>query len=93
MRAYVLVDCLPEEAVSIIEELRRQPGIIMADRVNGPHPIICVVEGEDPANLADRILFRIRKLSGIKDITVYLTESIDTFDEAISGRHPEKTHV
>ena len=74
MKAYVLVDCSPEDAERIAGGLRQQSGVLMADEVNGPYPVIAVVEGDGLNDLADAILFRIRKTEGVNDITVYLTE-------------------
>jgi nitrate reductase NapAB chaperone NapD len=90
MRAYVLVDCSPQDIDSIVEGLQCETGVIMVDRVNGPHPVVCVVESEETTGLADKILFHIRKLPGVKDITVYLTEPKYARDEAVTGHYEEK---
>jgi hypothetical protein len=74
MRAYVMIACQAEDRQRITEELHTVAGVVLADIINGPHPVIAVVEGADTAGLADRILFRIRKMEGVKDITVYITK-------------------
>lgn len=72
MRAYVLIDASLNTSREIVTELRKKNGIIVADVVNGPHQIITCIEGKDPASIAQTILFDIRKINGVKDLTVYL---------------------
>lgn len=78
MRAYVLIDAALKGAKKITSELRKRPMVIVADVVNGPHPVITCLEADNPASLAQAILFDIRKIEGVKDLTVYL--SIDGHD-------------
>jgi DNA-binding Lrp family transcriptional regulator len=73
MRAYVLIDTSLDNAGRITEELRKRPGILLADIVNGPHPVIALLEGDDPSTIAQTILFDIRKTEGVTDLTVFLS--------------------
>lgn len=82
MRAYVLIDAARKSLKKITAELRQRPGVIVADVINGPHPVIACIEAESPAAMAEVILFDIRKIDGVKDLTVYL--SVDNQD-SING--------
>ena len=73
MRAYVLIDAARKSFKKITAELRQRPGVIVADVINGPHPVIACIEAESPAAMAEVILFDIRKIDGVKDLTVYLS--------------------
>jgi DNA-binding Lrp family transcriptional regulator len=73
MRAYVLIDAARKSLKKIITELRQRPGVIVADVINGPHPVIACLEADNPAALAQAVLFDIRKIEGVKDLTVYLS--------------------
>ena len=64
-RAYVMIDTEPDMTGKVVRDLRRRKDIPLADAVNGPHGAIAVVE-------ATTILVNIRKIEGVKDITVYL---------------------
>ncbi len=83
MRAYVLIDSTRKAAGKIAAELQDKPGVIVADAVNGPHPVIACVEADNPASIAQTVLFDIRKIEGVKDLTVFL--SIDNYDNRHIG--------
>jgi hypothetical protein len=90
MRAYVLIDTSLGNARRIAVELQRRPAVLLADVINGPHPVIAILEGDDPSTVARAILFDIRKIEGINDLTVYLNseEQKDTsVQDNITGRH------
>ena len=72
MRAYVLIDAAEDRAERITAELRKKPDVLLADVINGPHPVIACIEGASPSSIAQTILFDIRKIKGVKDLTVYL---------------------
>ena len=73
MRAYVLIDTARKDAKKITTELRKRPTVIVADVINGPHPVIACLEADNPASMAQAILFDIRKIEGVQDLTVYLS--------------------
>lgn len=73
MRAYVLIDANKKIARKIASELRKRPDVLIADTVNGPYAVITCIEAENPALLAQAILFGIRNIEGVKDLTVYLS--------------------
>jgi hypothetical protein len=83
MRAYVLIDTTLKGAKKITTELRKRPSVIVADVINGPHPVIACLEADNSASMAQAILFDIRKIEGVKDLTVYL--SMDDQDMVTGG--------
>jgi len=72
MRAYVLIDTSLDNARRIVTELRKWPAVLLVDIVNGPQPVIAVLEGDDPSAIARTILFDIRRIEGVSDLIVYL---------------------
>jgi len=84
MRAYVLIDAARKSLNKITSELRQRSEVIVADEINGPHPVIACIEADNPATMAEVILFDIRKIEGVKDLTVYL--SMDNRD-SINGNN------
>jgi hypothetical protein len=83
MRAYVFIDSTRKAAAKIATELQKKPKVVAADVVNGPYPVIACVEADNSASMAQSILFDIRKIEGVKDLTVYL--SMDDQDMFTSG--------
>jgi len=77
MNAYVFIDSLPEQAATITSMLRKKGGVILADVINGPHNIIAVLKSMDAAGLAKTVVFEIRKMNGVQDVTVYLAINED----------------
>jgi hypothetical protein len=73
MRAYVLIDAAAGRAKKITAELRKKSGVMMADVINGPHPVIACIEGINPSSIARTVLFDIRNIKGVNDLTVYLS--------------------
>jgi hypothetical protein len=71
-RAYVLIDTEPDMTGRVVQSLRCRKDVHLADAINGPHGVIAVVEGNNASAVATSILLSIRKLQGVKDITVYL---------------------
>ncbi|MFH1169297.1 MAG: hypothetical protein V1691_01245 [Chloroflexota bacterium] len=71
-RAYVLIDTEADRAFEVVKSLRTQLGIPMADIVDGPYRVIAVIESNNIAAIAKKVLVDIRKLSGVKDLIVYM---------------------
>jgi hypothetical protein len=71
-RAYVLIDSDPEMTDCVVQSLRCRRDVRLADAINGPHDVIAIVEGSNASAVATAILASIRKLEGVRDITVYL---------------------
>lgn len=97
MRAYILIDASLDNAGRIARELRKRSRVLLADIVNGPHPIITVVEGNAPSMIAQTILFDIRKIEGVIDLTVYLSteeqKDISVQDNMPSFTLPDNSKV
>jgi hypothetical protein len=72
-RAYVLIQTEAQSTAEVAEALRHSFGIPMVDIVNGPYPVIAVVEGGNISTMAKTIAVDIRKLRGVRDIIVYMT--------------------
>ena len=83
-RAYVLIDTEPEMTARVVRNLRHRDDILMADAVNGPHSAIAVVEGRNASEVATTILMTIRKLDGVRDLTVYTAAPHSTAPAAVS---------
>jgi hypothetical protein len=88
MRAYVLIDASLDNAGRVIGELRKKKGVLLANIVNGPHPIIALLEGDDPSKIAQTILFDIRKLEGVTDLTVYLIKEDQHKNKTVQDNIP-----
>ena len=71
-RAYVLIDADPEMTDRVVQSLRCRGDVLLADAINGPHNVIAVIEDSNASTLATAILVSVRKLKGVRDITVYL---------------------
>ncbi len=83
MRAYILIDTPKDKASQVVTELRSRREVRLADIINGPTPVIAVLESEDPSSIARVILFDLRRIKGIRDLTVYL--SSETPGETTDG--------
>jgi nitrate reductase NapAB chaperone NapD len=87
-RAYVLINSDPEMTDRVVQSLRCRRDVRLADAINGPHDVIAVVEGSNASAVATAILASIRKLEGVRDITVYL--ATPQREESAS---PELVHI
>ena len=76
-RAYVLIDAEPDQVTKVVASLRGRLDVPLVDAINGPYSAIAVVEGSNASTVAKSILVDIRKLSGVKNITVYLATPED----------------
>jgi MinD-like ATPase involved in chromosome partitioning or flagellar assembly len=73
-RAYVLIDTKPGMAANVVRDIRSR-GISQVDVINGPHSAIAVVQGNSASEVAVVILIGIKRLDGVKGVTVYLAEA------------------
>jgi hypothetical protein len=89
-RAYVLIDSDPEMTDRVVQSLRRRRDVRLADAINGPHNVMAVIEDSNASTLAAAILVSIRKMQGVRDITVYMAMPQAG---AKSGYMPEETPV
>ncbi len=64
-RVYMLANVLPGREETIRDTLRGTKGVAMADTVTGRFDIALVLEGGDTNEIFNRILKKIRKLTGI----------------------------
>jgi DNA-binding Lrp family transcriptional regulator len=75
-KAYVLISTVAEKTNSVVQALRRLPGVTSADLVTGPYDVVAVVQGGDANAVGKLILNDIRGLSGINATLTCL--AIDT---------------
>ncbi|MBI2851581.1 MAG: hypothetical protein HYX84_00545 [Chloroflexi bacterium] len=69
-RVYVLLNTVDNCTDQVLETLRGRPGILMADRLEGPHDVMIVMEAPDRAKLAERM---VRALAQVESMTEDLT--------------------
>jgi len=75
-KAYVLISTTAEKTGSVVQNLRKMPGVLSADLVTGPFDVVAVVQGGDANAVGKLILNDIRGLPGISSTLTCLT--IDT---------------
>ncbi len=64
-KAYVLISTTAEKTASVVQALRKLPGVMTADLVTGPYDVVAVVQGGDANAVGKLILNEIRGLPGI----------------------------
>jgi DNA-binding Lrp family transcriptional regulator len=64
-KAYVLISTSAEKTGSVVQGLRKLPGVMAADLVTGPYDVVAVVQGGDANAVGKLILNEIRGLPGI----------------------------
>lgn len=75
-KAYVLISTVAEKTSSVVQALRKLPGVVAADLVTGPYDLVAVVQGADANAVGKLILNDIRGLPGITGTLTCL--AIDT---------------
>ncbi|MBP1911159.1 Lrp/AsnC family transcriptional regulator [Thermococcus stetteri] len=69
VRAYVLLTVEIGKVESVIEALRKMPGVTKADAVTGPYDAIVHIEAKDLGELTRKILHDIHNIDGVIDTT------------------------
>ena len=64
-KAYILISTAAEKTATVVESLRKMPGVISAAMVTGPYDVVAVVQGGDANDVGKLILNEIRGLKGI----------------------------
>jgi DNA-binding Lrp family transcriptional regulator len=64
-KAYVLIGTATGKTESVVQALRKMPGVMVADLVTGPYDVVAVVQGGDANAVGKLILNDIRGLPGI----------------------------
>ena len=64
-KAYVLIGTAAGKTESVVQALRKMPGVMVADLVTGPYDIVAVVQGSDANAVGKLILNDLRGLPGI----------------------------
>jgi len=65
-RVYVLLDIMDGKAKQVPQVLRKSPGVVMADAVEGPPDVIMVVEASDRQKLAG---LTVQALAAVESMT------------------------
>ena len=65
-RAYILLDIVDGKAEQALEFLRKSPGVVMADALEGPPDVITVMEAPERQQLAK---LTIQALAAVETIT------------------------
>ena len=65
-RAYILLDIVDGKAEQALESLRKSPGVVMADALEGPPDVIIVIEEPERQKLAK---LTVQALASVETIT------------------------
>ena len=68
MRAYMFVNALQGQSISLTREIRSLPGVQLADSITGDYDIVAAVTAKDLAELRD-IMAGVQALSGVLKTT------------------------
>ncbi|WP_054839949.1 Lrp/AsnC ligand binding domain-containing protein [Thermococcus sp. JCM 11816] len=80
VRAYVLLTVEIGKVESVIEALRKMPGVTKADAVTGPpYDAIVHIEAKDLGELTRKILHDIHNIDGVIDTTTAIV--VETEEE------------
>ena len=72
-KAYVLIETAIGKTQTVVERLRKMPGVIAADAVTGPYDVIIVVETKDPNEVGKLVMNSIHGLEGVNHTLTCLT--------------------
>jgi hypothetical protein len=64
-RAYLLLHVVGEKSREVTQVLRRKPGVLMADIVEGPPDVIAIIEASERKVLAD---LTVQALSSVENM-------------------------
>ena len=64
MIAYILINCIPSEEKSVIEDLSKLPELVEVNGVLGEYDIFTKVAGKVPGDI-DLVFMKIRSIKGI----------------------------
>jgi DNA-binding Lrp family transcriptional regulator len=68
MRAYMFVNALQGQSITLTREIRSLPGVQLADSITGDYDIVAAVTAKDLAELRD-IMAGVQALSGVLKTT------------------------
>ena len=84
-RAYVLLDIVDDKAEQAIKVLRRSPGVLMADALEGPPDVIIVMEALERQQLAK---LTVQALASVETITEHVC-LLPTRDKSNTATFPK----
>ena len=65
MQAYVLIECLPGRAATVLKTVKKIKGVDCAEAVTGPYDIIAYVDYKDQDALGDIVVRKIQSHKGV----------------------------
>ncbi|WP_297491415.1 Lrp/AsnC family transcriptional regulator [Thermococcus sp.] len=77
VKSYVLLTIEIGKVESVIEELKKIPGVIRADAVTGPYDAIVYIEANDLGELTRKILHDIHNIDGVIDTTTAIVVEME----------------
>jgi histidinol dehydrogenase len=84
-KVYILLDIMGGPSEQVAQALRRRPGVVMVDALEGPPDVIMVVEASDRQKLAE---LTIQALASVETMTqglrLLLTQNEDGGQKACS---------
>ena len=63
--AYVLIEVAPKKARAACGKIAKLSGVCSVHLVTGPHDIIALVEGKDPAAIGKLVMGKIQAVDGV----------------------------
>ncbi len=77
VKSYVLLTIEIGKVESVIDELKKIPGVIRADAVTGPYDAIVYIEANDLGELTRKILHDIHNIDGVIDTTTAIVVEME----------------
>ena len=65
MRAYILLEVLPQETISVYEELKADQFVTEAAVIHGPYDCVALLEGATLEEIND-VVMRLRQKEGVR---------------------------
>jgi DNA-binding Lrp family transcriptional regulator len=65
VQAYILVQTEVGRSVSVMREIAKFPGVVLAEDVTGPYDVIARVEADTVNHLGELVISKIQEVKGI----------------------------
>jgi DNA-binding Lrp family transcriptional regulator len=66
VKGYLLIQTQMGKAKSVVDEVRKLPGILSVDVVTGSWDAIAVVSGESIQQIGEMVTSKVRKINGVE---------------------------
>ncbi|MFQ5887239.1 MAG: Lrp/AsnC family transcriptional regulator [Candidatus Hydrothermarchaeales archaeon] len=74
--AGVLINCAPGKTKSVVDEIRKMPGIISVQAVFGRFDAVAMLKASDLDEAANTIVTKIRKIDGVTNTETLIGANI-----------------